>query len=91
MAAAGDLAVNAAQTARDASGYVLVIEGAIPVGAQGHYCQGHKSAGQHDCGSSKYPIVVGTIEEGRPCIDLVDPEVPSIVIVCLPFKSFQGL
>jgi hydrogenase small subunit len=38
MAAAGDLAVDAAETARDTSGYVLVIEGAIPVGAQGHYC-----------------------------------------------------
>ncbi|UCG49287.1 MAG: hydrogenase small subunit [Phycisphaerales bacterium] len=36
MAAAGDLAVGAAKGA--AAGYVLVIEGAIPVGAQGHYC-----------------------------------------------------
>ena len=38
MAAAGDLAVGAAETSRDTSGYVLVIEGAIPIGAQGHYC-----------------------------------------------------
>ena len=38
MAAADDLAVGAAETARDTAGYVLVIEGAIPVGAQGHYC-----------------------------------------------------
>ena len=38
MAAADDLAVGAAETALAAGGYVLVIEGAIPVGAQGHYC-----------------------------------------------------
>lgn len=38
MAAAGDMAVEAAEDARDAGGYVLVIEGAIPVGANGHYC-----------------------------------------------------
>ena len=36
MAAAGDLAVGAAEGA--APGYVLVIEGSIPVGDQGHYC-----------------------------------------------------
>jgi hydrogenase small subunit len=38
MAAAGDLAVEAAETAREAGGYVLVIEGAIPSGANGDYC-----------------------------------------------------
>ncbi len=38
MAAAGDMAVDAAETARDAGGYVLVVEGSIPVGNQGHYC-----------------------------------------------------
>ncbi len=36
MAAAGDLASGVAKDA--APGYVLVIEGAIPVGAAGHYC-----------------------------------------------------
>lgn len=36
MAAAGDLAVGAAEGA--APGYVLIIEGSIPVGDQGHYC-----------------------------------------------------
>jgi len=38
MAAAGEMAVEAAETAREAGGYVLVIEGAIPVGENGHYC-----------------------------------------------------
>ncbi len=36
MAAAGDLASGAAKDA--APGYVLIIEGSIPVGDQGHYC-----------------------------------------------------
>jgi hydrogenase small subunit len=36
MAAAGDLAVGAAVGA--APGYVLIVEGSIPVGAAGHYC-----------------------------------------------------
>jgi hydrogenase small subunit len=39
MAAAGDLAVSAAQAAGAQPGYVLVIEGAIPTGAGGKYCQ----------------------------------------------------
>ena len=39
MAAAGDLAIGAAEAARDAGGYVLVIEGAIPAGEQGEYCE----------------------------------------------------
>ena len=38
MAAAGDLAVEAAEDARATGGYVLVIEGAIPRGAGGDYC-----------------------------------------------------
>jgi hydrogenase small subunit len=38
MAAAGDLAVSAAETAHDAGGYILVIEGAIPVAENGKYC-----------------------------------------------------
>lgn len=38
MAAAGDMAVEAAENARDAGGYVLVVEGAIPAGANGDYC-----------------------------------------------------
>lgn len=38
MAAAGDLAVSAAQAAAAEPGYVLVVEGAIPVGADGRYC-----------------------------------------------------
>ena len=39
MAAAGEMAVEAAETARNADGgYVLVIEGAIPAGANGDYC-----------------------------------------------------
>ena len=38
MAAAGDLAVSAVQAAGAAPGYVLVVEGAIPTGANGRYC-----------------------------------------------------
>ena len=39
MAAAGDLAVSAAQAAGTQPGYILIIEGSIPVGAQGRYCE----------------------------------------------------
>jgi NiFe hydrogenase small subunit HydA len=39
MAAAGDLAISAAQAAGTEPGYILVIEGAIPVGAAGNYCR----------------------------------------------------
>ena len=39
MAAAGDLASGAAVDARDAGGYVLVVEGAIPTGEGGEYCE----------------------------------------------------
>lgn len=38
MAAAGDLAVSAAEAAYDTGGYVLVVEGAIPTGENGKYC-----------------------------------------------------
>lgn len=38
MAAAGDLAVSAAEAARAAGGYILVIEGAVSTGANGKYC-----------------------------------------------------
>lgn len=39
MAAAGELAIDAAESARATPGYILVIEGAIPVGAAGRYCR----------------------------------------------------
>ena len=39
MAAAGDLAVSAAEAAGTQPGYVLIIEGAIPTGAAGRYCE----------------------------------------------------
>lgn len=39
MAAAGDLAISAAQAAGAQPGYVLIVEGAIPTGASGKYCQ----------------------------------------------------
>lgn len=39
MAAAGDLAVSAAEAAAAQPGYILVVEGSIPVGAQGRYCE----------------------------------------------------
>jgi hydrogenase small subunit len=38
MTASGDLAVNALSAARQAGGYVLVVEGAIPTGSSGRYC-----------------------------------------------------
>ena len=38
MAAAGDLAVSAAQGAAAEPGYILAVEGAIPTGASGKYC-----------------------------------------------------
>ena len=38
MAAAGDLAVSAAESALSTEGYVLVVEGAIPTAEDGRYC-----------------------------------------------------
>ena len=38
MAAAGDLAVSAAEAAYNKGGYVLVVEGAIPTAEDGRYC-----------------------------------------------------
>jgi NiFe hydrogenase small subunit HydA len=38
MAAAGDLAISAAEAAGAEPGYILIIEGAIPTAAQGRYC-----------------------------------------------------
>jgi NiFe hydrogenase small subunit HydA len=48
MAAAGDLAVSAAQDAAAVPGYVLVVEGAIPVGAEGRYCRLWPGMSMHD-------------------------------------------
>jgi hydrogenase small subunit len=39
MAAAGERAVSAAEAACSQGGYVLVVEGAVPTGADGQYCQ----------------------------------------------------
>lgn len=39
MAAAGDLAVSAVEAAAAQPGYILVVEGAIPSGADGLYCR----------------------------------------------------
>ena len=38
MAVAGDLAVSAANAAGAEPGYILIVEGAIPTGANGRYC-----------------------------------------------------
>lgn len=38
MAAAGQMAVNAANAARNRGNYILVVNGAIPTGAAGKYC-----------------------------------------------------
>ncbi|MHC4697153.1 MAG: hydrogenase small subunit [Planctomycetota bacterium] len=48
MAAAGDLAVSAADAAGAEPGYVLVVEGAIPVGASGKYCTLWPGMTMHD-------------------------------------------
>lgn len=45
MAAAGQLAVDTAKNARTAGGYVLVVEGAVPTGANGNYCHVWNDAG----------------------------------------------
>jgi hydrogenase small subunit len=39
MAAAGDLAVSAAEAREAAGGYVLVVEGAVPTGSSGRFCR----------------------------------------------------
>jgi NiFe hydrogenase small subunit HydA len=48
MAAAGDLAVSAAQGAAADPGYILVVEGAIPTGAAGRYCTLWPGMTMHD-------------------------------------------
>lgn len=48
MAAAGDLAVSAAQAAGAQPGYILVVEGAIPTGAGGKYCRLWTGMSMHD-------------------------------------------
>ncbi len=48
MAAAGDLAVSAAQAAGAEPGYILVVEGAIPTGAEGRYCRLWPGMTMHD-------------------------------------------
>ena len=48
MAAAGDLAISAAQAAGAQPGYILVIEGSIPTGASGRYCYLWQGTTLHD-------------------------------------------
>ncbi len=48
MAAAGEKAVSAAEQARTAGGYILVIEGSIPIGAGGQYCRVWEGTTMHD-------------------------------------------
>lgn len=48
MAAAGERAVSAAEQARGAGEYILVIEGAIPTGAGGRYCHVWEGTTIHD-------------------------------------------
>ncbi len=48
MAAAGDLAVSAAEAAGAEPGYILVVEGAIPTGANGRYCVLWPGMNMHD-------------------------------------------
>lgn len=55
MAAAGDLAVSAAQAAGAEPGYILVVEGAIPTGASGKYCRLWPGMSMHDALQSFSP------------------------------------
>ncbi len=48
MAAAGDLAVSAANAAGAVPGYILVVEGAVPIGASGKYCTLWPGMSMHD-------------------------------------------
>jgi hydrogenase small subunit len=77
MAAAGDLAVSAAEAAWTAGGYVLVVEGAIPTGSSGGFCRlwpnmTMQQALQRYAANASYILAVGTcasyggIPAGRP-------------------------
>ena len=48
MAATGDLAVSVAEAAAAEPGYILLIEGAIPTGAEGKYCLLWADTTMHD-------------------------------------------
>ncbi len=65
MAAAGDLAVGAAEAARVQPGYILVVEGAIPTGASGKYCRLWSGLAMKDglpsyAANAAYIIALGT-------------------------------
>jgi len=47
QAAAGDLAISAVQAAGAEPGYILIVEGAIPVGANGKYCTAWSGTSLH--------------------------------------------
>jgi hydrogenase small subunit len=55
MAAAGDLAVSAAEAAAAEPGYVLVVEGSVPVGAEGRYCLLWPGMSMHEAVQSLSP------------------------------------
>ncbi len=48
MAATGDLAVSAVEAAGAEPGYILIVEGAIPIGAAGRYCMLWPNMSMHD-------------------------------------------
>jgi hydrogenase small subunit len=69
MGAAGDLAVAAANSAANAGGHILVLEGAIPTGAAGRYCAVWSENGRSVTAAeavtkmaakAKYLVAVGT-------------------------------
>jgi len=65
MAAAGDLAVSAAEAAGADPGYVLIVEGAIPTGAEGRYCEIWENMTMHQAvqdfaPNAGYIIALGT-------------------------------
>jgi hydrogenase small subunit len=64
MAAADDLAVSAAQAAGASPGYILIVEGAIPTGSAGRYCEIWENmtmlqAVQNFAGPAGYIIALG--------------------------------
>lgn len=64
MAATGDLAVSVAEAAAADPGYILIVEGAAPTGAQGRYCRlwpgmNMDQAVQQYAGNAAYIIAIG--------------------------------
>jgi NiFe hydrogenase small subunit HydA len=99
MAAAGDLAVSAAEAAYTSGGYVLVVEGAIPTAQAGRYCYLWPGMTAHDAAkifsrNAAFVLAVGTcaayggIPGGRPnptgARGVADVVGPGIEVINIP-------